>query len=239
MRQLWAWGWMPNYLRHVVAGFLVEYLGIHWARGLEWFHDTLVDADTAINAFMWQNGGHSGCDQWNFVMHPVFAAKKCDPEGHYVREWVPELAELPAEYIHCPWEAPATVLAGAAVSLRRLKGWSASGRHPLQHEGAYPRRCIVDLDAARRDSLRAVLEVRQGPGRRHICARTGHEQLRLGPDGPVVKLITRKDYKQQPSASARPLTVQTPDERRDRTKRVQRDFKSATIASMQGRDIRV
>jgi hypothetical protein len=50
-----------------------------------WFHDTLVDADLAINAYMWQNGGHSGLDQWNFVMHPVFAAKKSDPEGQYVR----------------------------------------------------------------------------------------------------------------------------------------------------------
>jgi deoxyribodipyrimidine photolyase len=73
MRQLWAWGWMPNYMRHVVAGFLVEFLNMDWRHGERWFHDTLVDADVAINAYMWQNGGHSGCDQWNFVMHPVFA----------------------------------------------------------------------------------------------------------------------------------------------------------------------
>ena len=65
-----AWGWMPNYLRHVVAGFLIEYLGLDWRHGEAWFHDTLVDADVAINAFMWQNGGHSGAspipnpDQW-------------------------------------------------------------------------------------------------------------------------------------------------------------------------------
>ena len=47
----------------VVAGFLVEHLNLHWIDGEKWFHDTLVDADVAINAYMWQNGGHSGVDQ--------------------------------------------------------------------------------------------------------------------------------------------------------------------------------
>ena len=57
---------MPNYMRHVVAGFLVEFLNLDWRLGERWFDYTLVDADTAINAYMWQNGGHSGFDQWNF-----------------------------------------------------------------------------------------------------------------------------------------------------------------------------
>lgn len=57
MRQLWATGWMPNYVRHIVAQFLIEYMHVSWKFGLRWFHYTLVDADTAINAFMWQNGG--------------------------------------------------------------------------------------------------------------------------------------------------------------------------------------
>ena len=52
MRQLWAWGWMPNYIRHICAQFLVEYLGVDWRHGEAWFHDTLVDADVAINAFV-------------------------------------------------------------------------------------------------------------------------------------------------------------------------------------------
>ena len=52
---------------------------------------------------MWQNGGHSGMDQWNFVMHPVYAAKSADPTGEYVRRWCPELAGLPIEFVHCPW----------------------------------------------------------------------------------------------------------------------------------------
>ena len=66
MTQLWRVGWMPNYMRHVCAGFLVEFLGLDWRKGERWFAETLVDADTAINAYMWQNGGHSGMDQWNF-----------------------------------------------------------------------------------------------------------------------------------------------------------------------------
>lgn len=51
--------------------------------------------------------------QWNFVMHPVYAAKAADPEGDYVRRWCPELAKLPLQFIHCPWDAPATTLAAA------------------------------------------------------------------------------------------------------------------------------
>ena len=72
---------------------------------------TLVDSDAAINARLWQQGGHSGVSQWNFVMHPVFAAKNADPTGDYVRRWVPELAAMPTEFIHRPWEAPLELLA--------------------------------------------------------------------------------------------------------------------------------
>ena len=54
---------MPNYLRHLVAQMLIEYLDISWKEGLAWFDWTLVDADVAINSLMWQNGGHSGPDQ--------------------------------------------------------------------------------------------------------------------------------------------------------------------------------
>eukprot|EP00729_Bicosta_minor_P016163 gene16163-16923_t len=233
MRQLWAWGWMPNYMRHVVAGFLVEFLNLDWRHGERWFHDTLVDADVAINAYMWQNGGHSGCDQWNFVMHPVFAAKKCDPEGDYVRQWCPELAKLPVEYIHCPWEAPRTTLAGAGVSLRKVR-WSSSGRHPvLPVGGSYPQRCMTDLKAARIASLKAVLDVRRGPGRAHVCKHSGHEQLLL-PNGRMVKLITRKDYKLEPDT---PLTEQRAEDKWDISKRDKPDFLSATIKQMSGRDI--
>jgi hypothetical protein len=106
MRALWKIGWMPNYNRHITAQFLMEYLDLSWKEGFKWFDYTLIDTDVAINSHMWQNGGQSGLDPWNFVMHPIYAAKKCDPLGDYVRVWVPELRNLPKEYIHCPWEAP-------------------------------------------------------------------------------------------------------------------------------------
>lgn len=145
MRELWLTGWMCNYSRHVVASFLVAYLHLHWIHGYRWFQDTLVDADVAINAMMWQNGGMSGLDHWNFVMHPVDAAMTCDPYGSYVRKWCPELAGLPDEYIHKPWKCPPSQLRRAGIVL---------GQN-------YPHRIVVDLEERREQSLRDVVEVRQ------------------------------------------------------------------------------
>merc|ERR1719273_3106619 len=144
MRQLWATGWLNNYMRHVVASFLLSYLRFSWQDGYAWFQDTLLDADVAINAMMWQNGGFSGLDQWDFVMHPVAAARTCDPRGAFVRRWVPELAGLPEEWVHRPWRCSPATLRRAGVAL----GYT------------YPHRCIIDLEAARERSLRDVVEVR-------------------------------------------------------------------------------
>ncbi|XP_071973666.1 deoxyribodipyrimidine photo-lyase-like isoform X1 [Engystomops pustulosus] len=145
MRELWLTGWMCNYSRHVVASFLVAYLHLHWIHGYRWFQDTLVDADVAINAMMWQNGGMSGLDHWNFVMHPVDAALTCDPDGSYVRQWCPELAGLPDEYIHKPWKCAPSQLKRAGITLG----------------GNYPQRIVVDLEERREQSLRDVVEVRK------------------------------------------------------------------------------
>lgn len=79
--------------------------------------DTLVDADVAINAMMWQNGGMSGLDQWNFVMHPVDAALTCDPDGAYVRQWCPEISALPNDFIHQPWKCPPSILRRCGIKL--------------------------------------------------------------------------------------------------------------------------
>lgn len=76
-----------------------------------------MDADVAIDAVMWQNGGMCGLDHWNFVMHPVDAATTCDPYGGYVRTWCPELSGLPDELIHKPWKCPASVLRRAGEEL--------------------------------------------------------------------------------------------------------------------------
>ncbi|KAL2093757.1 hypothetical protein ACEWY4_011069 [Coilia grayii] len=145
MRQLWQTGWMNNYMRHVVASFLIAYLHLPWQEGYRWFQDTLVDADVAIDAMMWQNGGMSGLDHWNFVMHPVDAAMTCDPDGTFVRRWCTELAALPDELIHKPWKSPASILRRAGIVLGQT----------------YPERVVTDLEERRTQSLRDVADVRR------------------------------------------------------------------------------
>ncbi len=119
MRQLWATGWMHNRVRMIVASFLVKHLLIPWQTGADWFLDTLVDADLANNSASWQWVAGCGADAAPYfrIFNPVTQGKKFDPEGTYVRHYVPELAELPAKYIHAPWEAPADVLKDAGVNL--------------------------------------------------------------------------------------------------------------------------
>ena len=197
MRQLWCVGYMPNYLRHVVAGFLIEYLNIDWKQGFAWFHDTLVDADLAIQAFMWQNGGGCGTDSWNFVMHPVNAAKAADPDGEYVRKWVPELQALPSGLIHCPWEADLGTLCVANVRLG----------------GTYYRRIVKDLEKAHEKNFRAVMKIREGIGKDCILP-SGHEAIRLD-NGRTAVCITRVDYREK-----KLCTFQTPEEKWDKRKRL-------------------
>jgi hypothetical protein len=69
MRELYATGWMTQSIRMVAASFLVEYLRVNWTKGCEWFHYTLADSDSAINAMMWQNAGKSGIDQVGLSMN--------------------------------------------------------------------------------------------------------------------------------------------------------------------------
>lgn len=119
MRQLWRTGWMHNRVRMIVASFLVKHLLTDWRHGEAWFWDTLVDADPANNAFGWQWIAGSGPDSAPFhrIFNPVTQGEKFDPKGDYVRDFVPELGELPSAYIHKPWEAPAGVLRTAGVHL--------------------------------------------------------------------------------------------------------------------------
>ncbi|GER21553.1 deoxyribodipyrimidine photo-lyase [Zafaria cholistanensis] len=91
-RELWATGWMHNRVRMVSASFLVKNLGIHWRVGEEWFWDTLVDADAALNAANWQWVAGCGADAAPFfrIFNPNTQAKKFDPERRYISRWVPE-----------------------------------------------------------------------------------------------------------------------------------------------------
>ena len=106
MRELWQTGWMHNRVRMIAASFLIKHLLIPWQQGEAWFHDTLVDADLANNSAGWQWVAGCGADAAPYfrIFNPIIQGKKFDPEGTYVRRWVPELRELPAELIHEPWK---------------------------------------------------------------------------------------------------------------------------------------
>ena len=119
MRELWHTGVMHNRVRMVVASFLVKHLLIDWRHGEQWFWDTLVDADPGSNPASWQWVAGSGADAAPYfrVFNPILQGEKFDPDGAYVRRWVPELAQLPDKLIHQPWTATPLELASAGVEL--------------------------------------------------------------------------------------------------------------------------
>ncbi len=119
MRELWRTGTMHNRVRMVTASFLTKNLLLHWLRGAEWFWDCLVDADLANNSFGWQWVAGSGADAAPYfrIFNPVLQSRKFDPEGEYLRRWLPELARLSNRHLHAPWEAGAADLRAAGVSL--------------------------------------------------------------------------------------------------------------------------
>ena len=119
MRELWHTGWMHNRVRMIVASLLTKNMLIPWQEGARWFWDTLVDADLASNTQGWQWTAGCGADAAPYfrIFNPVLQGEKFDPDGAYVRRWVPELKRLPAAFIHKPWEAPALVLKDAGVVL--------------------------------------------------------------------------------------------------------------------------
>lgn len=119
MRQLARTGWMHNRVRMVVASFLVKDLLVDWRRGVAVFWDGLVDADLANNTLGWQWTAGCGADAAPFfrIFNPVSQGSRYDPKGTYVRQWVPELKDIPDRWIHRPWEAPVEVLAQAGVRL--------------------------------------------------------------------------------------------------------------------------
>ena len=147
MRQLWAIGWMHNRVRMIVASLLVKNLQQPWICGAQWFWDTLVDADLSANTLNWQWVAGCGADAAPYfrIFNPVLQGARFDPDGGYVRRWVPELAELPAAHIHAPHLAPRAVLDAARVAIGH----------------SYPAP-IVDLKASREQALSAYRKMRTG-----------------------------------------------------------------------------
>ena len=119
MRQLHQSGYMHNRLRMVVASFLTKDLGVDWRLGERHFAQHLNDYDLAANNGGWQWAASTGCDAqpWFRIFNPTTQSQKFDPEGRFIRRYVPELARLPDKYIHAPASASAAVLAEAGVRL--------------------------------------------------------------------------------------------------------------------------
>ncbi len=145
MRELWQTGYMHNRVRMLVGSFLVKNLRLHWHHGERWFWDTLLDADLANNSTSWQWIAGCGADAAPYfrIFNPVTQGQKFDPDGHYVREFIPEIAALPNKYLFCPWEAPKAILKEAKISL---------GKN-------YPKP-IVDLKTSRACALEAFQTLR-------------------------------------------------------------------------------
>ena len=110
---------MHNRVRMVVASFLIKHLMTDWRYGEKWFWDTLLDADPASNSASWQWVAGSGADAAPYfrIFNPVLQGERFDPQGDYVRHFVPELARLPKDFIHKPWSAPEWMLREAGISL--------------------------------------------------------------------------------------------------------------------------
>lgn len=145
LRELWTTGWMHNRVRMIAASFLIKHLLIDWREGEAWFWDTLVDADPANNAASWQWVAGSGADASPYyrIFNPVTQGLKFDPEGAYVRRWIPEIARLDDDLIHEPWNADAQTLRRAGIVLGET----------------YPAP-IVELDFGRRRALDALAATR-------------------------------------------------------------------------------
>ena len=146
MRELWQTGFMHNRVRMITGSFLIKNLLLHWHHGERWFWDTLVDADPASNSASWQWVAGCGADAAPYfrIFNPVTQGQKFDPDGDYVRQYVPELAALPNKYLFNPWEASDDLLREANVELGVT----------------YPKP-IVDLKASRERALASFKSLSQ------------------------------------------------------------------------------
>lgn len=119
MRELWQTGVMHNRVRMITASFLVKNLLIDWRAGAAWFWDCLVDADLASNSASWQWVAGCGTDASPYfrIFNPVTQGEKFDAEGKYLKRFLPELKDLPDQYLFRPWEAPEEILQAAGIVL--------------------------------------------------------------------------------------------------------------------------
>jgi deoxyribodipyrimidine photo-lyase len=121
MRQLVQTGWLHNRARMIVASFLVKDMLIDWRWGERFFMEHLLDGDAAANNGGWQWTAGVGTDAAPYfrVFNPVLQARRFDPDGIYVRRWLPELAQVPASYLSAPWTMPESVQRSAGCLIGR------------------------------------------------------------------------------------------------------------------------
>jgi deoxyribodipyrimidine photo-lyase len=119
MAQINQTGYMHNRLRMVVASFLTKDLGLDWRRGEAYFATHLNDFDLAANNGGWQWAASTGCDAQPYfrIFNPISQSRKFDPSGKFIRRYLPQLAALPNDLIHAPWEARPVDLQAAGVKL--------------------------------------------------------------------------------------------------------------------------
>ncbi len=152
MHQLNQTGYMHNRLRMVVASFLTKDLGLDWRRGEAYFALHLNDFDLAANNGGWQWAASSGCDAQPYfrIFNPVTQSEKFDPEGKFIRRYLPQLAGLPGKLVHAPWLARPIDLQAAGLELGQ--------QYPLP---------VVAHDAARAKTLLRYAVVKAAPGSGH------------------------------------------------------------------------
>ncbi len=148
MAQIRQTGYMHNRLRMVVASFLVKDLGLHWRRGEQYFADHLIDFDLAANNGGWQWASSSGCDAQPYfrIFNPVSQSERFDPQGKFIKRYLPQLADLPANCLHAPWQARELELAAAGVELGKT----------------YPRPIVDHAEARERTLLRYAVVKKPG-----------------------------------------------------------------------------
>ena len=147
MRELGSAGTMHNRLRMVTASFLAKDLGLDWRRGERHFAARLLDFDLAANNGNWQWCASTGCDAqpWFRIFNPVTQSRRFDPDGRYIRRWVPELARVLDRYLHAPWEMPHRVQADAGCRIGR------DYPRPLVRHDQARKRTLARYAAARRN----------------------------------------------------------------------------------------
>ena len=111
MRELWQTGYMHNRTRMIVGSFLVKNLLNDWRKGETWFWDCLFDASVASNSASWQWVAGTGSDSAPYfrIFNPITQSKNFDPDGTYIRKFIPEISKLPNKYIFTPWETPNSI----------------------------------------------------------------------------------------------------------------------------------